>query len=184
MLTCPNCMRRCLRSLIGDLPQHSISLRSTRVPTSFGRASSARTYASLVANEKISTVASTKSSKSTDAPSSPSNTRQQWIESRGVRPAWKERSRESSDLDSQTSHELRYLKDPLKLADYVRKKLQGDNFELAQKVVRIASKDFQCVVSWNHLISWQLSKGALNAALKTYNEVFALPSCSRLQFDL
>jgi len=175
MLPCPACMRRCLRTLIGDLPQRSISSRSTRVTSSFGRASSARTYASFVANEKFSKDSSANSSIFTDVSSSTPNTRQEWLESRGVRPTWKERSRESSDLDPQTAHDLRHLKDPLKLADYVRKKLQGGNFDVAQKIVRAASKDFQCVVSWNHLISWQLSNGSLNAALKTYNEVFALP---------
>jgi len=174
MLTCPTCMRRCLRTLIGDLPHHYLSSTITRAPGSFGRASSARTYIPFVASEKITTDFSPKSSESTEVSLSATNTRQQWIESRGTRPAGKERSRESSDLDPQTARELRHLKDPLKLADYVRKKLQGDNFEIAQKVVRAASKDVQCVVSWNHLISWQLSKGALNAALKTYNEVFTL----------
>jgi hypothetical protein len=70
------------------------------------------------------------------------------------------------------SQQLRYLKDPLKLADHVRKTLLRDDFETAQKVVRAASRDVQCVVSWNHLVDWQLSKGFMNAAIKTYNEVF------------
>lgn len=68
------------------------------------------------------------------------------------------------------------MKDPLQLADFVRKTLRKDDFENAETLVRVASKDVQCTVSWNHLIDWQLSKGRMNAAIKTYNEV-----CIRIQ---
>lgn len=64
-----------------------------------------------------------------------------------------------------------YGSDPVKLAEYIRKALKGDDFETALAVVRAASKGLSCTVSWNHLIDWQMSKGKMNAALKTYNEV-------------
>ena len=64
-----------------------------------------------------------------------------------------------------------YANDPLKLAEYIRKALKGDDFDTALAVVRAASKRLACTVSWNHLIDWQMSKGKMNAALKTYNEV-------------
>lgn len=64
-----------------------------------------------------------------------------------------------------------YANDPLKLAEYVRKALKGDDYDTALAVVRAASKGISCTVSWNHLIDWQLSKGRMNAAMKTYNEM-------------
>jgi hypothetical protein len=65
-----------------------------------------------------------------------------------------------------------YGNDPLKLAEFVRKALRGDDFDTAAAVVRAASKQIQCTVSWNHLIDWEMTKGKMNAALKIYNEVF------------
>jgi hypothetical protein len=78
----------------------------------------------------------------------------------------------SDDKQYQLRRHLKFLKDPLLLAGHIRKCLQDDNFDTAQETVRAASKDVQCTVSWNHLIEWQLSKGKMNAALHTYNEVF------------
>jgi hypothetical protein len=171
MLTCPACLRRCLQIGIGDLPQVSISSKTATI--AFGSISTTRTYTSVATKGKLAADASSYGHKVGDKAISNSNSRQKWIESRGERPAWKENSRTANSIDEETAKELRLLRDPLKLADNVRRKLQGDNFEEAQKLVRAASKDTQCVVSWNHLISWQLNKGSLNAALKTYNEVFA-----------
>jgi hypothetical protein len=175
MLTCQVCIRRCLRTFLGDLPQISISSRSTLAPSISGKSFSGRSYTSYAANEKLKTNSSGDRTKFGDAAASNTNARKEWIESRGVRPAWKEKSGVASNIDRETVQELKHLKDPLKLADFVRRKLQKGNFEDAQKFVRVASKHSQCVVSWNHLISWQLSKGSLNAALKTYNEVYAPP---------
>ena len=70
--------------------------------------------------------------------------------------------------------QLQYLKDPLKLADYVVRRCQNGGFEEAQEVVRAASKYMACTVSWNHLIDYQMSQSNINSAFKTYHEV-ALP---------
>ena len=176
-------MRRCLRNFIGDLPQVSIPSRSTLTPSVSGRTSSARSYTSFAAQEKLIADPSGYGNKVEGGSTLKSNTRQKWIESRGVRPAWKEKPEEASGIDRETALELKRLQDPLKMADYVRKKLLKDKFEEAQTLVRAQSKHAQVVVSWNHLISWQLSKGSLNAALKTYNEVFASPSQLRPPTD-
>jgi hypothetical protein len=175
MLTCQACMRRCLRSFIGDFSQIPIPSRNTLTPIACGRASSARSYTSFAPQEKLIADSSGSRNKVEGGSALKSNTRQEWIESRGVRPAWKEKSEEASGIDRETALELKRLQDPLKMADYVRQKLLKDQFEEAQMLVRAQSKHAQVVVSWNHLISWQLSKGSLNAALKTYNEVFAPP---------
>jgi hypothetical protein len=101
---------------------------------------------------------------------STSYNRQKWLESRGVTPLHKRKERETDG--PLIKKQLKHLKDPLKLAEHVRATLREDDFETALAVVRAASKDTQCIVSWNHLIDWQLSRGKMNGAIKTYNEVF------------
>jgi hypothetical protein len=173
MLTCQACVRQYLQTFVRDLHQVSISSRSK--PTHSVSRRSARSYTSFAAKEKLKLDSSGHRNKIGDGPTSNTNARQEWIESRGVRPAWREKAGVASSIDRETAQELKHLQDPLKLADFIRRKLQQDNFEDAQKFVRAASKHSQCIVSWNHLISWQLSKGSLKAALKTYNEVYAPP---------
>ena len=68
--------------------------------------------------------------------------------------------------------ELRWLKDPLKLATKVVDLLRQDEFQKALELVRLASKDIQCTVSWNHLVDYEMSKGRVTNASKIYNEVF------------
>ena len=83
------------------------------------------------------------------------------------------RNRPSKSLTYKKSHlglELRWLKDPLKLADHTVSLLREDDVEKALEIVRLASKDVQCTVSWNHLIDYEMSKARVNNALKLYNE--------------
>ncbi|KAI0010277.1 hypothetical protein F4779DRAFT_578230 [Xylariaceae sp. FL0662B] len=67
--------------------------------------------------------------------------------------------------------QLQYLKDPLHIAEYVKKTLDKDNYDEAALIVRKASKDTKVSVSWNHLIDYLLKKGRLHAALKLFNEM-------------
>ncbi|CZT07645.1 uncharacterized protein RCO7_10260 [Rhynchosporium graminicola] len=96
--------------------------------------------------------------------------RRKWLDSRGIRPVSKKGVRVER-TDFEIRKHLKYLNDPLKLADYVRQTLRREEFEVAQEVVRAASKTTMCVVSWNHLVEWQLTKGRMNAAISTYNEM-------------
>ncbi|KAK4173997.1 hypothetical protein QBC36DRAFT_334656 [Triangularia setosa] len=66
---------------------------------------------------------------------------------------------------------LQYLKDPLHIANHVRKALTADNWDEALMMARMASVDTKVEVSWNHLIDYQLDKGRLQAAIKTFNEM-------------
>jgi hypothetical protein len=170
-------MRRCLRTVIEELPYLSTSSRPTPTPSVTGRVYFRRYYSSPVLKEKQKTRGREGSFGNVrrDGDTFKPNSRREWIESRGVRPAWRKKT--LFDEDQEVSKQLRYLKDPLRLAEYVRKILLKDDFETAQKVVRAASKDVQCIVSWNHLVDWQLNKGSMNAAIKTFNEV--LHSISR-----
>ena len=69
--------------------------------------------------------------------------------------------------------ELLYLKDPLKLADHVRNTLKHGDEEKATSLVRLSSRSVKNVVSWNHLIDWQMGNGKTKVAIETYNEVFS-----------
>ena len=70
--------------------------------------------------------------------------------------------------------ELKYLKDPLALADRVRSLLKDTDVPdpaKAYSMVRIASRTIQCTVAWNHVMDFEMSKGRISVAMKAYNEV-------------
>ncbi len=68
-------------------------------------------------------------------------------------------------------HEIRWLRDPLKLGDHVVKLLKQDEFQKALALVRLGSRDIECTVSWNYLIDYYMSKARVSDAVKLYNEV-------------
>lgn len=76
--------------------------------------------------------------------------------------------------------ELQYTTDPYHIADNVVKKLKENDFDKALLLTREASKDKQCVVSWNHCIEYQFKNNKLHAAIKLFNEVGDLQSIARL----
>jgi hypothetical protein len=184
MLTCHACIKRCLQTLIGDYASVSTLPRAV-VSTNRPRQTYGRHYTTVQRSETDSTRGYTSESK-TSVPvpkvnftakkgtDSTSFNRQKWLDSRGVTPMHKQTEQKRDD--PLVRKQLKHLKDPLKLAEHVRATLREDDFESAQAIVRAASKDTQCIVSWNHLIDWQLSKEKLNGAIKTYNEVLTYPS--------
>ena len=80
-------------------------------------------------------------------------------------PAYK-----AADLEK----ELYWVRDPLKLAHKILNLLKRDtreDFVKALALVRQASKNMQCTVSWNHLVDYNMSKGWVRPAVGIYNEV-------------
>ncbi|MCJ1389898.1 hypothetical protein MMC18_002755 [Xylographa bjoerkii] len=67
--------------------------------------------------------------------------------------------------------ELLYLPDPLKLAENTLNLLRQDEHIKALEIVRYASRKMPCTVSWNHIIDYDMSKGRVTPAMKTYNEM-------------
>ncbi|KAK4570319.1 hypothetical protein LTR86_002399 [Recurvomyces mirabilis] len=67
--------------------------------------------------------------------------------------------------------ELEWLKDPAKLAEHVHYTLRCNEPEKAMELCRTASKDMQCVVSWNHVVDWNMKQGRIQDGLKVYNEM-------------
>ncbi|KAG4026797.1 hypothetical protein MFRU_036g00300 [Monilinia fructicola] len=167
MFTCRACTKRCLQALIGDSvihithPQLIIPQRQLyRSFTSNATDSETHSYQPISQDEDASEPTKSRTAK-----------RQEWLDSRGQRPADKKPAPVDPRIDNKFIWKLKQLQDPLQLANYVRKLLSEDDFEKALLYVRSASKNVECVVSWNHLIEWQFSKGLLNPAIKTYNEM-------------
>lgn len=178
MFNCSACMERCLHGLIGNSSISAPSIRTSVVAaTALGRDLS-RNYGTSSA----SSANSSRPPKQYDSSSHYSQTQPRYNarpnserEPRDSKPGGFQLRRKDYRLEK-TMHGVLskhpvYGSDPVKLAEYARKALKGDDFETALAVVRAASKGLSCTVSWNHLIDWQMSKGKMNAALKTYNEV-------------
>ncbi|ROW14954.1 hypothetical protein VPNG_03384 [Cytospora leucostoma] len=82
-----------------------------------------------------------------------------------------EKKKQQEKMRRATKIELSYAKDPYHIADNVQTKLKGGEFEKALLLTREASRDKQCVVSWNHLIEYEFKKQKIHAAIKLFNEM-------------
>ncbi|KAM0274432.1 hypothetical protein ACHAQH_007840 [Verticillium albo-atrum] len=63
------------------------------------------------------------------------------------------------------------MDDPFVIAQHVHRTLAKDRYDEALLLVQKASKTAQCVVSWNHLIDYQMKKQKLNAAIRLLNDM-------------
>ncbi|KAI9641347.1 hypothetical protein NHQ30_010149 [Ciborinia camelliae] len=167
MFTCRSCTRRCLQALIGDS-----AIQTTNPQLIIPQRQLYRSFASNATDSESFTYKPiTQDEESSEPTKSRSAQRQDWLDSRGQRPVDKKPAAIDPRIDDKFIWKLKQLQDPLQLANYIRKLLSDDDFEKALLYVRSASKNVECVVSWNHLIEWQFSKGLLNPAIKTFNEM-------------
>ena len=67
--------------------------------------------------------------------------------------------------------DLRFLKDPLKLAENTVQLLHKGETEKAYDLVKLSSRNMACTVSWNHLMDYEMAKKRAANALKIYNDV-------------
>lgn len=67
--------------------------------------------------------------------------------------------------------EVKWLKDPLKLAEHTSKLLRENQHQKALAIVRVASRNVECTVSWNHLVDYEMGNGRVANGVKLYNEV-------------
>lgn len=161
MLDCNACIRRCVRTIFADVLNRSSALANIppRLSTTSRRSSQAiccqrRAYASAVRclqkdqpqNERLSP-----SRYGTGRPFA----------------VGKDQEFKVTSLEQ----ELRYLKDPLKLADHTISLLRQDDHKKAVEIVRLGSRRMACTVSWNHLVDYEMSKGRVTGAMSLYNEV-------------
>jgi len=176
MLTCSSCIKRTLQTLVGDtvtIPPPS-TVFSSRPSVSFAASPHSKRFYAQQRTPSSSINSATATSYEKAIARRQPDKRQEWLDSRGTRPVGKAQNKPAKaaqDTDFVVRKHLQYLKDPVKLADFVRKSLRSDDFDTTLEVVRSASKTLQCIVSWNHLIDYTLSQGKMNAAIKLYNEV-------------
>ncbi|MCJ1401093.1 hypothetical protein MMC11_004305 [Xylographa trunciseda] len=89
------------------------------------------------------------------------------VEDDGKKPIARKTAIPRAELEK----ELQHLPDPLKLADHTLYLLRKDEHIKALDIVRHASRTMPCTVSWNHIIDYDMSKGRVTPAMKTYNEM-------------
>jgi pentatricopeptide repeat protein len=163
MFTCKACLKSAVDTFHGPALPNSLAtcrniLQPLRTTTKASRPT--RRYTTAVATRKSSNT--TDSKDSTSALQTTKHDDDQRIPKVGRSADWAARK------------ELDYLKDPLHIANRVRKALDKDDFEHAALITRKASKDTAVAVSWNHLIDYQLKRNNIHGALKLYNEVSRL----------
>lgn len=67
------------------------------------------------------------------------------------------------------------MKDPLKVSDLVRRRLETKDENSAVSLAREASRTMNTVVSWNVIIQYYLRNGRIKRAFQAYNEVHISP---------
>lgn len=77
-------------------------------------------------------------------------------------------------LKRAVNEHLDRMDDPWTIGKYVEKALARGAFEEALLLVEKASRNQQLVVSWNHLIDYQLTQDRIKDAIKLYNDVSGL----------
>ncbi|KAG8632075.1 hypothetical protein KVT40_001215 [Elsinoe batatas] len=80
-----------------------------------------------------------------------------------------------ADLDERHEknlrRELRYLQDPAKLDESVRRHLTKNDLSKALNLLRLSSPYMKCVVGWNALVEYLAQRREYAAAFKIYNEM-------------
>ena len=171
MFNCRACLWQCISALTHDAPLASrgISRRAPVFTSRFGQLYS--TAATTWRNSPQAAALKRKTRKGLTLTTQPQKDETDEIGRKiGVRPPgvsyqdWSNRKRE-----------LKYLADPLELADFVKKELgkvkDKEKFEDMLLLVRMASNSMNAVVSWNHIINHLLHHGRIGTAVKVYNEV-------------
>ena len=159
MLDCNACIRACIRTILSDIVNTPrFPKPPTRIPTFIA---SNRTPPWQRRRYATAATAVQEVSRHTNLPS------QFRVRTRPEEIVGKDIEFKRSALEE----ELRYLKDPVKLADHTVSLLRQDVHQKALEIVRLGSKRMECTVSWNHLVDYEMSKGRVNSAMKFYNEV-------------
>ncbi|KAL8730823.1 MAG: hypothetical protein Q9181_004527, partial [Wetmoreana brouardii] len=201
MLDCKACISRCIRTLLADLLGGSPSPRLLQLPiasrNSHYPSTTRRTYhlarsahnglvkrkapdqeRSLLGTRRQTTEAIPRTEGFPGPPSAPlrqrngeESTTKSLVSFNGQDPSASKGKNLDLKRRKQLDWELLYLQDPLKLAENTVNLLRRDDHEKALKVVRRASKRASCVVSWNHIIDYEMSKGRLQKADRMYNEM-------------
>ena len=158
MLECSACIRRCIRTVLAEV-LHTNRLRPyvRLTPPSLAPSPHRRGYASEAVPLENPPIPHPAIDVGITKPHVSSSNR----------PAKQDEAFSRHTLEQ----EVRWLRDPLKLGDHTVKLLRQNEPQKALAIVRLASKDVECTVSWNHIIDYFMSKGNVTDAVKFYNEV-------------
>ena len=189
MLSCTACIRRCLRVIVGDViglktVQRSYrGLVATDVPSRSTQwhhksyATAAAAYPEKTDHDRHGEDAAIPSNRHNGRPGWPQDQAQLAPRKQmGVLPAVDEETSPDRSVvpyldPTALEKELRYLQDPMKLADNTISLLKKNDFEKALALVKMSSRTMACTVSWNHLMDYEMFKGRVSNAMKTYNDV-------------
>lgn len=193
MIECHSCLLRCLRAIAGEaLPASGPAVRSglrQRQTTSRRIANASIQRRNYTADAKPIKYRERYDFQESDGKNKNATPRTYTKDERRInmnqrRPINKDKSNSNSDskdtefpstmtpqLERAVKKELVYLKDPLKHANHVRQTLRENDLDKALALCRIASKEMQVIVSWNHTIDYLLARREVKMALKTYNEM-------------
>ena len=152
MLRCRYCIRNLLEAVIVDLP----TFRPVASPRSFSTGTRLKSYTPLSTVNRLQAI----------QPTSIENASQD-----------QDNDLENRDERRELETELKYLQDPVKLAERVHGLLAQGKVQRALQLLKLASRDRSCTVSWNHVINHEMKQGRTASALKIYNDV-------RLSFKL
>ena len=177
MLDCPACLQRCLRAVVRRPNAPLAFRRNVSLPTQLrNNHPRVRPYSTAieVSRDQGFITARQKVRGASNERWYPGQTENARIlahkhRTHGPRDAVSDHN--SDFVGRQLRSELSYLQDPLKLSDRVWQLLHQNDSEKATALVRLACAKIPCVVSWNHIIDWNMSRGKANTALKIYNEV-------------
>ncbi|KAG9549725.1 IMP-specific 5'-nucleotidase-like protein 1, partial [Aureobasidium melanogenum] len=191
MSECRNSLLRCIRAIAAEastgprpylqsrIAPHARSSQAVRQYTTESRRDATPTRDEKLDNNTFDTQKSRRATSVDGVPQKTYDPTKTWIknnEHRKVRiPTEDQEDAKMPNmnlaLEKKIRRELQYLPDPLKLADHVRGVLKKGDVEKALGLTRIASKDMECIVSWNHIIGHLLSEKQATTALKIYNEM-------------
>ncbi|KAI5842654.1 hypothetical protein DFP73DRAFT_554295 [Morchella snyderi] len=86
-------------------------------------------------------------------------------------PRAKDLGASSFSRKSRPTHQRINMKDPLKVSDLVRRRLETKDENSAVSLAREASRTMDTVVSWNVIIQYYLRNGRIKHAFQAYNEM-------------
>ncbi|EPE06168.1 pentatricopeptide repeat protein [Ophiostoma piceae UAMH 11346] len=74
-------------------------------------------------------------------------------------------------MEARVRRRYKFLNDEYTIAETVTQMLDSERYDEALYLTRLASKDFEVPVSWNHLIKFLFRQGRTNSAVKLYHEM-------------
>ena len=169
MLECRSCVLRCVRAITGDalLSSRPLVLTPSTVNSASRRSLTTKTNTRPPARRQASNNKKHPIHKdarfedydlSSDQPNellSPTTT-----------------SREVAKSEQRALRkEVEWLKDPVKFAEHVHYVLRNEQLDKALDLCRLASRDGNMVVAWNHVINWHMQRRKVNKAIEVYNEM-------------